>query len=208
MVDLVYTNLRPEHVPQLTQLELTCFPNADPTELLGDVEWGAYAGTFPEGVFVVLDGPAVVGAGAGILLDFDFDDPQHSIVGITGENQCGNHDPEGAWYYGTDITVHPEYRRRGIGRRLYDMRKELVQRLGKRGIIAGGHIPGFAEHKATMSAADYVGKVVAGELYDSTLSFQIENGFEVRGVLADYMHDEGTDGWSALIVWENPQYEQ
>jgi hypothetical protein len=34
----------------------------------------------------------------------------------------------------------------------------------------------------------------------------MENGFAVRGVLADYIHDESTDSWSALIVWENPDY--
>ena len=80
-----------------------------------------------------------------------------------------------------------------------------MRRYGKRGIIAGGHIPGFADHKHELSAAEYVEKVAAGELYDPTLSFQLENGFEVRGVLENYIQDEETDGWSALIVWEDPE---
>jgi GNAT superfamily N-acetyltransferase len=206
MSELRYTNLTPALAPQCAELELLAFPHADPEELISLEDFRAYARVFPEGFFVCLDGDRVVGQGGGIFLDFDFDHPQHTIVGITGEHQCGNHDPAGAWYYGTDIVVHPEYRRRGIGQRLYALRKDIVRRHNKRGIIAGGHIPGFADHKHEMSAAEYVSKVVAGTLYDSTLSFQLRNGFEVRGVLENYINDEATDGWSALIVWENPEY--
>jgi ribosomal protein S18 acetylase RimI-like enzyme len=206
MSELRYTTLRAEQAPQCGKLELLCFPHADPAELISTEDFRAYARVFPEGFFVCLDGERVVGQGGGILLDFDFAKPQHSIVEITGEHQCGNHDPAAAWYYGTDIVVHPGYRRRGIGQRLYELRKQLVRRLGKRGIIAGGHIPGFAAHKAQLSAAEYAAKVAAGELYDATLSFQLANGFEVRGVLANYLRDEATDGWAVLIVWENPEW--
>jgi len=206
MSELRYTNLTPDLAEQCGALELLCFPHADPAELISVEDFRAYARVFPEGFFVCLDGDRVVGQGGGIFLDFDFEHPQHTIVGITGEHQCGNHDPAGAWYYGTDILVHPGYRRRGIGQRLYDLRKELVRRCNKRGIIAGGHIPGFAKHKHEMSAAEYVARVAAGSLYDSTLSFQLQNGFEVRGVLANYIRDDAIDGWAALIVWENPDY--
>ena len=206
MSELRYVNLTEALAPQCDALERLCFPHADPAELISEEDFRAYARVFPEGFFVCLDGDRAVGQGGGIFLDFDFEHPQHTIVEITGEHQCGNHDPDGAWYYGTDILVHPEYRRRGIGQRLYDLRKDLVRRRNKRGIIAGGHMPGFADHKREMSAADYVAKVAAGELYDSTLSFQLRNGFEVRGVLENYIRDEATDGWSALIVWENPDH--
>lgn len=206
MSELRYGNLTPELAEQCRELELLAFPHADPDELIPLEGFRAYARIFPEGFFVCLDGDRVVGQGAGIFLDFDFDHPQHTIVGITGEYQCGNHDPEGDWYYGTDVVVHPDYRRRGIGRRLYDLRKDVVRRYGRRGIIAGGHIPGFADYKHELSAAEYVEKVAGGELYDPTLSFQLENGFEVRGVLENYIADEETDGWSALIVWENPDH--
>lgn len=206
MGELRYVNLTPELVPQCAELELASFPHANPEELISEADFAAYAETFPEGFFVCLDGDRVAGQGGGIFLDFDFAHPQHTIVEITGEHQCGNHDPDGEWYYGTDIVVHPDYRRRGIGRRLYELRKDLVRRWNKRGIIAGGHIPDFAKHKDVMTAAEYVERVAAGELYDATLSFQLENGFEVRGVLENYIEDEATDGWSALIVWENPDY--
>lgn len=193
--------------PACAALELLCFPHADPAELISEADMRASARVFPEGFFVVLDGDRVVGQGAGIFLDFDFSRPQHSILEITGEHQCANHRPEGAWYYGTDIAVHPDYRRRGIGKMLYDLRKDLVRRHHKRGILAGGHIPGFAAHKHAMSAAEYIDRVVRGELYDPTLSFQLRSGFRVVCPLENYLKDEATDSWSALIRWDNPDYE-
>ena len=201
--DLRVTNLTPELAPQCAALELMAFPDADPGELISEEDMLAYAEVFPEGFFVILEADRVVGQGAGIFVDFDFDHPQHTIREITGENQCRNHDPSGAWYYGTDIVVHPDYRRRGIGSRLYELRKDLVRRHAKKGIIAGGYLADFKNHKHAMSAEQYVAKVAAGELYDRTLSFQIGNGFAARGVLADYLADEANDGWAALIVWEN-----
>lgn len=202
MSELRYVNIEPHMAERLAEVELACFPMADPSELLSAEDLRAYAEVFPEGVFVAMDGDLPVGMGAGIFLDFDFDDPQHTILGITGEHQCGNHNPDGEWYYGTDMTVHPDYRRRGIGQELYRLRKDLVRRFGKRGIIAGGALPGFFDHKDHMDIGTYVDKVVAGELYDPTLTFQLENGFVVRGLLENYMADEADDGWAALIVWE------
>ena len=203
MSGLRFVNLTADLASQCAALELAAFPHADPDDLLGEDDIRAYAEVFPEGFFVCLDRDRVVGQGAGIYLDFDFDHPQHSIVEITGEHQCGNHDPAGAWYYGTDIVVDPAYRRRGIGRRLYELRKDLVRRDHKAGIIAGGHMPGFPDHKHEMSADAYLDKVRSRELYDATLTFQMDNGFEIGPALADYLTDEATDNWSALIVWRS-----
>lgn len=206
MSGLAYVNLTEDLAPQCAALELATFPHADPAELLSEDDIRAYARTFAEGFFVCLAGDRVVGQGAGILLDFDFASPQHSIAEITGEHQCGNHDPAGAWYYGTDIVVHPDFRRRGIGGELYRLRKDLVRRLNKRGIIAGGHMNNFIEHKHEMSAQEYLQKVAAGELYDATLTFQQDNGFEIVTALENYLTDSATDNWSALIVWRNSDY--
>ena len=206
MSDLHLANLTPALAAQCAELELLAFPHADPAELLQEADILAYAETFPEGFFVVLDGDQVVGQGAGIFLDFDFDHPQHTIAGITGEHQCGNHNPAGAWYYGTDMATHPEHRRRGIGKMLYEARKDLVRRYGKRGIVAGGHMPGYGEHRGVMSTHEYMEKVREGVLYDPTLTFQMDNGFRLVTLLKGYLHDEMTGGDSVLIVWDNPDF--
>lgn len=195
-------NLDASMAEDLVRIEHLAFPMANRDELFSVEIIEAYARVFPEGYFVAKLGSELVGQGAGIYLDFDFDHPQHTIVEITGENQCGNHDPDGDWYYGTDISVHPDYRGLGVGKRLYEARKDLVRRHGKRGIIAGASLPGFFEHKDGMTIHEYVDRVVAGDLTDPTLSFQMGNGFQVRGLLENYMDDPADDGWAALIVWE------
>lgn len=200
-------NLTADLAPQCAALELEAFPHANAEDLLNEEDIKVYSQVFPEGFFVALDRDRVAGQGAGIFLDFDFDHPQHTIAGITGEHQCANHNPAGEWYYGTDMVVHPDYRRRGIGARLYEVRKDLVRRYNKRGIIAGGHMPGYANHKAEMDTQTYLTKVKRGELYDSTLSFQMANGFRIVTILRDYIRDEVTNGDSALIVWDNPDYQ-
>jgi GNAT superfamily N-acetyltransferase len=206
VTEVAIVNLEKGMAGQLARIELACFPTANPDDLLSKEDIEAYADVFPDGYFVAIVEGRPVGMGAGIYLDFDFDHPQHTIASITGDHQCGNHDPDGEWYYGTDITVLPEFRGRGLGRVLYEKRKALVQRDRKHGIIAGGSLPGFFDHKAAMGIQEYVGKVVAGELTDPTLTFQISNGFEVRGLLENYIEDEADDGWAALIVWENPDF--
>lgn len=206
MSELRYTNLTEDLAARCAALELAAFPHANPDDLLSEEDLRVYARTFSEGFFVCLDDDRVVGQAGGIFLDFDFDAPQHTIAEITGEHQCGNHDPHGDWYYGTDMVVDPAYRRRGIGSHLYDLRQDLVRRRNRRGIIAGGHMPGYADHKAELSPAEYVARVSARELYDPTLTFQMDNGFEIRGLLEGYLEDEATDNWSALIVWVNPDF--
>jgi GNAT superfamily N-acetyltransferase len=199
-------NLTHDLAAQCAALELAAFPHANPDDLLDEEDLKAYARVFPEGFFVVLDGDRVAGQSGGIFLDFDFDHPQHSLADLTGDHQCGNHDPAGAWYYGTDMAVHPSYRRRGIGQWLYEVRKDLVQRHNKRGIVAGGHMAGYENYRDQMDTGTYLKKVAAGELYDPTLTFQMDNGFRIVTVLRNYLRDEVTGGDSALIVWDNPDF--
>ncbi len=206
MGQLTYTTLRAEWAEALEHIEHTSFPTADRKDLYWADELRTLAEEFPEGGVVVLDGDTPVAMGLGIRVDFDFDHTQHSIRDLVGEGGGSGHVPGGAWYYGTSIAVLPGYRRRGIGRRLYDLRKQICRDLNLAGIVAGGVIPGYADHKDSMSAADYVAKVSAAELYDATLTMQIANGFEARGVIADYITDPAVDSWASLIVWSNPDY--
>ena len=207
---LQYVRIEPHMCKALEGLELEAFPTADPEGLYDETELLSLAAEFPEGSVIGFDGeqrdePVAVGLGVGT--HFDFDNPQHNVKEFFRDAQTeSGDDPTGTWYYGTDIVVRPDYRRRGIGRELYDLRKQICVDLNLEGIIAGGVIPGFAEHKDAMSADDYVARVVAGELYDRTLTFQLENGFEAPCALANYMRDPEVDDYASLIIWHNPDY--
>jgi GNAT superfamily N-acetyltransferase len=203
-IRIVNTELR--YCRALEELQRACFPTLSEDELLTEPMFRKHCELFPEGEFVALAGERVVGLGTGFFTDFDFDKPHHSFMEIIAGGYYTNHDPNGAWYYGADISVHPDYRGLGIGRMLYEARKDLVQRYNRRGIVAGGLIPGYAQYKLALSAKEYVDKVIAGEIWDSTLSFQLKNGFVVRGLLENYIADSAADNWATLIVWENPHY--
>ncbi len=207
---LHYVRLTAEMAVELEALELASFPTADPADLYDRHELAILARDFPEGGVVGFDGSdrtTPVAAGLGVRTHFDFDNPQHNLKTFfaSAPTESGD-DPDGPWYYGTDIVVRPEYRRRGIGKELYDLRKDICRRLDLAGIVAGGVIPGYADHKHAMTADEYIVKVTAGELYDPTLTFQLENGFEAPAALADYIADPAVDSWASLIVWHNPDY--
>lgn len=204
----------PEHAVALAELQRVCFPNLAEHELMTEAHFLEHQERFPEGEFVALAADApdgtplaeerVVGLGSGFLVDFDLQRPEHVFHDIIAGGTYANHDPAGAWYYGADISVHPDYRGFGLGRALYDARKALVRRLGRKGIVAGGQLPGYPRYRDALSVTDYVEKVVAGELTDPTLTFQLSNGFEVYGLIHGYIEDAYTDDWASFIVWFNP----
>lgn len=198
--------IEPRYAGPLEQLQRVCFPTLSENELMREEHFLNHCRLFPEGNFVALYRDRVIGLGSGFLIDFDFEQVQHSFQEIITGGFYRNHDPAGAWYYGGDISVHPDFRRRGVGSRLYEARKDIVKDMNRRGIVAGGLIPGFAAYKGGMSPHEYVKNVVAGNIEDSTLSFQLGRGFKARGLLANYIEDEASDNWATLIVWENPSF--
>lgn len=206
-----------DRAKDLQDLQRRCFPTLGAAELMRAEHFAHHLDVFPEADLVAttrqapdgaeLPSPRVVGLGSGFFVDLDLARPDHTFREMIDDGWYGRHDPDGAWYYGADVSVDPDYRGRGIGRRLYDARKALVRRHGKRGIVAGGLLPGFAHHKHALDAATYVSAVVSGELFDPTLSMQLRNGFVVEGLLPGYLEDSAADGWAALIVWRDPGFE-
>lgn len=209
-------NSRPQHAQELEELQRVCFPGLSEAERMKAEHFLAHQRVFPEGEFVALAAQApdgstleverVVGLGSGFLVDFDLSRPDHSFGEIIAGGTYANHDPGGEWYYGADISVHPDYRGHGIGRELYRARQDLVRRLNRRGIVAGGALPGYARWRERISVEEYVARIADGRLTDPTLSFQIANGFAVLGVIRGYMTDAVTGDLASLIVWENPDY--
>ncbi|MCB9436653.1 MAG: GNAT family N-acetyltransferase [Anaerolineales bacterium] len=204
MIQIV--NVEPKYCAALEQLQRDCFPHLGEQELMTAEHFMSHCRIYPEGEFVALDGERVVGLGSGFLVDFDFEHPNHTFLEMIDNGYYTTHNPAGQWYYGADISVHPDYRGQGIGRMLYDVRKDLIKRINRRGFVGGGLLPGFAQHKHAMRVQDYVERVVAGELFDKTLSFQLKNGFTVRGLIPNYIDDEASDNWATLLVWDNPDF--
>lgn len=206
MSEIIIDTLKPEYAKPLEQLQIACFPTLGESELMREEHFLKQCEICPQCNFVAIVDDSIVGLGGGFLTDFNFEHPDHTFMEILAGGYYTNHQPDGEYYYGSDISVHPDYRRRGIGSKLYEARKGLVKRINRRGIVAGGLIPGFVNYKHTLTPQEYVEKVLGGELYDSTLSFQLHQGFKVKGLVENYIEDSASDNWAVLILWENPDY--
>lgn len=164
---------------------------------------------FPEGQICIEVNGKVVAAALSLIVDYSQFGDNHTYREITGDYEFGTHDPEGDVLYGIDIFVHPDYRGMRLGRRLYDVRKELCENLNLRAIIAGGRIPGYIEYHDELTPKEYIEKVEMKEIYDTILSFQITNGFHVRKILRNYLvGDRESKTYATLIEWNNIYYEE
>jgi predicted amidohydrolase/ribosomal protein S18 acetylase RimI-like enzyme len=162
---------------------------------------------FPDGQLVAEANGKVVGAAATLIVDMGPDPLRaHTWAGITDSGYFTNHDPGADTLYGADVYVHPDARGMGIGAALYEGRRQLCRRLNKRRILAGGRLWNYHEHSGQMTAAEYAQRVAAGEFRDLVLSFQLREGFQLRGVIPNYLRDPKSHNWASLIEWLNPDY--
>jgi predicted amidohydrolase/GNAT superfamily N-acetyltransferase len=164
---------------------------------------------FPEGQICVLVNGKVVGSALSIIVNYDRFGDSHTYQEITGNYTFSTHDPNGDVLYGIDMFIHPDYRGLRLGRRLYDVRKELCENLNLRAIIAGGRIPNYRKYADELSPKEYIQAVRRKDIYDPILSFQLSNDFHVKKILTDYLPgDEPSMDFATLIEWNNIYYEK
>jgi GNAT superfamily N-acetyltransferase len=203
MSDIIITNTRPEHLAALAEHQRICFPTLQPYEWMTEEHFASHLRLFPEGQHVALDGQRLVGQSSTFRISGARALSQHQYMDILGQSYFTNHDPRGEWLYGADMSVHPDYRGRKISKLLYDARKDLCRQLHLRGMVAGGMIPGYKNYRDQISVEEYARAVAAGELTDPTLTPQLRAGFQLRGILYNYIDAGELGNDSTLIVWEN-----
>jgi GNAT superfamily N-acetyltransferase len=203
-------NLQPEHIPELVRLQRLSFPTLSDRERLNEDKYTKHLELFPEGQFVALafrNGKLTpIGSTSTFRTDFDFDHIQHTFLDAVADGWLTRHNPQGEWLYGADMNVHPKFRGLRVGRRLYEARQALARKLNLRGEIAGALIPGYEEHADELTIAQYILHVHQARLHDPTLSMQLRNNFQVRGILYDHIDDPRSHNAATLIVRENPHY--
>lgn len=178
-----------------------------------NVVWGeshllSHQRIFPQGQLVAESGGRITGAASALIVDLGPDPLRlHTWSGITDSGYFTNHNPGGDTVYGADVYVHPKSRGLGVGHALYEARRALCRQLNKRRILAGGRLWNYVEHAAEMSAEEYAQRVVAGEFRDLVLSFQLREGFVLRGVMPHYLRDPRSRNHASLIEWLNPDYQ-
>lgn len=164
---------------------------------------------FPEGQVVIKVNNKLVGCALSIILDYDKFDDHHTYEQITGNFTFDTHNSEGDVLYGIDVFIKSEYRGLRLGRRLYDYRKELTEKLNLRGIAFGGRIPNYHKYAEQMSPKEYIEKVRRKEIHDPVLNFQISNDFHPSKILKGYLEgDKASNEFAVLLEWDNIYYEK
>ncbi|MGB4960855.1 MAG: bifunctional GNAT family N-acetyltransferase/carbon-nitrogen hydrolase family protein [Saprospiraceae bacterium] len=164
---------------------------------------------FPEGQVVIKVNGKVAGCALSLILDYDEFDDNHTYKDVTADYTFTSHDDDGDILYGIDVFIKPEYRGLRLGRRLYDYRKELCEKINLKGIVFGGRIPNYHKYADSISPQEYIKKVKEKEIHDPVLNFQISNDFHPTRILKGYLEeDKASNEFAVLLEWDNIYYEK
>ncbi len=189
---------------RLVDLQHRCFPGMKPWKR-AQIE--SQLKIFPQGQICIEYAGRIVASSSSLILDFAMYAEWHDWREIADAGFIRNHNPEGNTLYGIEIMVDPDYRGMRLARRLYDARKKLAREKNLMRIVLGGRIPGYHQHKDTMSSREYVERVINKSLIDPVLTSQLSNGFVLVRLLKSYMDsDKESEGYATLLEWTNLDY--
>jgi predicted amidohydrolase/GNAT superfamily N-acetyltransferase len=172
-------------------------------------EFASQLARFPEGQICIEDKCQVVAAAISVIVNYDDFGDNHTYAQITGDGHLTTHAENGDTLYGVDVFVNPDYQGLRLGRRLYDARKELCEKLNLKRIVIGARIPGYERYHGAITPQKYVGLVRSKEEYDPILSFQLANDFHIRKLVRNYLpEDARSQAWAVLLEWNNIYYEE
>jgi predicted amidohydrolase/GNAT superfamily N-acetyltransferase len=164
---------------------------------------------FPEGQIVIKINDEIAGCALSIIVNYDNFTDKHTYQKITQNYTFNSHTNQGDMLYGIDVFIKPKFRGMRLGRRLYDYRKELCERLNLKGISFGGRIPNYHKYENEFSPKEYIEKVKRKEINDPVLNFQISNDFHPAKIIKGYLEgDEESAEYAVLLVWNNVYYEK
>jgi len=204
LLEILVRQTTPDDFPGIIEMSRDVYPTSPAWSI---EQLASHLGVFPEGQLVAVNASsgAIVGMAASLIVLWDDYEMTGSWRDFTDHGMFTNHDREhGRTLYGAEVMVRPTLQGRGVGSQLYKARQTLAERLALLRIRAGARLRGYSRCAQEMSAKDYVGKVITGELQDPTLSFQLKHGFQVLTVVPDYLrHDSESLGFAAVIEWIN-----
>ena len=206
--EAIVRNTVSEDISKIVDLQKESFPYlARYGNIWRPEELESHIRIFPQGQFVAVEPDGtVVGSASSLIVAPNPKYAEHTWIEITANGMFTNHNPNGNSLYGADISTHPKFRHEGIGKMLYDARKEFTMRLNLPRMIGGGRLFNYCEYADKMSALEYARRVIKGELRDPVLSFELDNGFKCIKILPNYLNDIRSLNYASFIEWLNPRY--
>jgi len=188
-----------EYTKQEAELQKIVFPTLSEAELISEAQYKQHLEIFPQGQMIVLDGERVIAATTTLM--HNYPKGHHTFLEVSDNLWLRTHDPNADWLYGLDVSVHPDYQGKGIGREIYNARQEVARELGCKGQMTAGMPIGFDEVKHKMTIAEYCDKLIKGEISDPTVTAQSKCGFILIEPLFDYLNDPRSGNCCMLMYW-------
>ncbi|AWB42878.1 GNAT family N-acetyltransferase [Paenibacillus sp. CAA11] len=196
-----------EDFTELIRIQSEAFPPPYPPEMWWNEEQlRNHVRLFPEGALCIEVEDVLAGSVTGLIVQFDPAHPGHTWSEITDDGYIRNHQPDGNSLYVADICVRPRYRKLGLGKWLIQSLYHTVVHLGLERLLGAGRMPGYGKVADQMTAEQYLDAVVRGELRDPVITFLLRCGRTPLGVTANYLEDEESRNYAALMEWKNPFY--
>ncbi|MDC6403935.1 MULTISPECIES: bifunctional GNAT family N-acetyltransferase/carbon-nitrogen hydrolase family protein [Maribacter] len=165
--------------------------------------------TFPEGQVVIKINGKLAGCALSIIVDFSKFEGEHTYRMVTGDYTFNTHNEDGDVLYGIDVFIVPGFRGLRLGRRLYDYRKELCEKLNLKSIVFGGRMPNYHKYIKEYTPKQYIDLVRRKEIHDPVLNFQISNDFHPSKVMKGYLEgDVESNDFAILMEWDNIYYQK
>lgn len=199
--EVIIRHTQPQDAAQLEALQYIVFPNLADDEILHAAHYLKHLEIFPEGQLVACIGDKVIGGTTTMRYHYDIAHPHHHTFSETvAGGWLTTHDPQGEWLYGIDVSVHPDYRGRGIARAFYAIRQRIARALGCKGQLTVGMLNGYINYADQMSVSEYYEAVKAHRVFDPTVSVQEKVGFTIIGLMENYLNDPTCGNAGAIIV--------
>ena len=169
--------------------------------------------TFPEGILVAVSNEKIVGVIATEIVNYNgyvknwYELTDNGFIKRT-------HNPKGDTLYGVDLSVHPFYQKKGIGKKLMESIGKLAIKYNFKKGILGGRIPNYHKFADKINAEDYVKITNKKNPWDippdpELLFYRKEYwkvGLKIVKIIPNYFKDPESLNCGVLLVWENPFY--
>lgn len=163
---------------------------------------------FPDGQWVALardpraqHGERVIACAMSMRTNHTPSDEPRTWRAMVGDHSLPHHNPHGAWLYGVELAVLPEFQGCGIGSALYAARFAFIKQQRLQGWYAGGMLMGYQRVLQWMTPLAYARAVVAGTLADPTVSMQLRRGMHAHAIIEGYDHEPLAGDCAVLLSW-------
>lgn len=158
---------------------------------------------FPEGQWAVEQAQQVVGVASSLRLELLPEEVPLDWCLTTGNGFFHTHMPTGNTLFVADVSIVPGADRVAVRRALDTAIMAVVHEWGLRRVLNACRLPGFAPHAQTLTPEDYLGQVLAGNLFDPVVRALADQGYRPACLLGDLQNQSRSkDSLAALMEWQ------